>query len=841
MGLQQLHHAQIKHLGIKPSNILITRDSVGRASAAKILDAGLLRVAEQRARALYRAPEQFAGEEVTLAADVFSMGVVAYELLTRRHPFAGPSGRVEGETLARNIATVVPVNISELNRYVPDAIALVIHKTLAKEPADRPSSEEVVRMMDSASLYSKQWLAVSGEVDKARDLHERVTCKTRRASWPRSEEGLGFPQIVELRSRIRELALRTSVLERQAEDIAAAEEAINSGRRREAWWRLELLRARQECDPYRQSTHRAELERLQNELRNAHENESKWLERVSELLNSGRFEEAASKCGQIGKSVRPTKAVLARELECRAFRYRPVITKTQLALEADTQEERTSYAAAALSEIHATPNALAECFQLLEARSGLIDELRFELATHHDAGDIVAELDVMETLLTIAPDEKLAEQQRALQTVVQRQLTEQRLAIWLETIQRVVGVGDWTRARALIGSAATEFQDNPKLAELHRLRTSEFEAKPQASVIASPVAQASEPKPPTIAKADPEPAAQPAVSHTSAKPAARPAARTRRSHPRSRTLIGIGAGAIALMLFASVGIPAGKVNVTFDDVPDGATLMVDGRLVDDDSAVLTPGTHRWALTGPGFETSFSEFDVGRKPTRVAVWRHGSKVVRPAVAPPVDTTPVQVFGSIMVVTPGQDDVAVIVDKKTMGHTLNGEFVIDSLKPGAHTIAVKAEGRLCLDEPGPRRLTVEGDAQRTDTFALRPWPRLVVNSDAPNATFTVNGGDSDSHRVGQEVPLEPGKHRYTVRAATHHDSTAEVVLKCAENRTVACRSVRLLWPRSRRARAPRRSQPMPAGKRTASSRRSAGRKPRATASMMMARRSAGTASR
>ncbi len=150
-GIHQIHQKQIKHLDIKPSNIFITRYPNGGLLGAKILDFGLAahgRISSIRGTPHYMSPEQVAGEELTEASDVFSMGVVAYELLTRQHPFSDTDALDQPDVLARNIREAIPQYIKELNPHVPDSVAWVVHKTLAKDPDERPNSEQVHELIN---------------------------------------------------------------------------------------------------------------------------------------------------------------------------------------------------------------------------------------------------------------------------------------------------------------------------------------------------------------------------------------------------------------------------------------------------------------------------------------------------------------------------------------------------------------------------------------------------------------------------------------------------------------------------------------------------------------------
>ena len=136
-GLQAAHERGLIHRDIKPSNIFVLDDD-----SVKVIDFGVAHMAETgqsvgiKGTLLYMAPEQLQMKPATPASDVYSLGVVCYETLTRRRPFEGG-----GEAaIANAILRVVPPPVSDLNPAVSQTLSRVIHKALAKQPWNRYSS-----------------------------------------------------------------------------------------------------------------------------------------------------------------------------------------------------------------------------------------------------------------------------------------------------------------------------------------------------------------------------------------------------------------------------------------------------------------------------------------------------------------------------------------------------------------------------------------------------------------------------------------------------------------------------------------------------------------------------
>jgi tRNA A-37 threonylcarbamoyl transferase component Bud32 len=155
-GLRFAHDAQIIHRDLKPENVLVSRDG-----SVKITDFGISRSlvpargdtlgtdADRLVGTLHSmSPEQSLGMEVDTRTDLFSLGIMAFEIVTGRSPF---EGRTVEETL-RNIRERTPPPLRELVPEVPVELSELVTRLLAKNREARPSGAlEVERILTAAS------------------------------------------------------------------------------------------------------------------------------------------------------------------------------------------------------------------------------------------------------------------------------------------------------------------------------------------------------------------------------------------------------------------------------------------------------------------------------------------------------------------------------------------------------------------------------------------------------------------------------------------------------------------------------------------------------------------
>lgn len=164
-GLQEAHRAGVVHRDIKPSNIAI--DNSGRV---RILDFGLAKVQSDESITRsgstvgtysYMSPEQVRGKDIDHRSDIFSFGVVLYELITSKKPFTGS----DDASILHSITHDEPEPLVRFKSGVPEHLQRIVDKLLQKDPSLRyHSAADILADLKGASLVKRKatnWKAVS--------------------------------------------------------------------------------------------------------------------------------------------------------------------------------------------------------------------------------------------------------------------------------------------------------------------------------------------------------------------------------------------------------------------------------------------------------------------------------------------------------------------------------------------------------------------------------------------------------------------------------------------------------------------------------------------------------
>ena len=158
-ALAYAHRQGVVHRDIKPDNILL--DASGQVL---VTDFGIAKAAHDATPAQlttegmvvgtpqYMSPEQATGERADGRSDIYGLGIVLYQMLAGAPPFDGESA----QQILMKQATAEPVAIRQARKDVPEALAVVLHRMLAKDPAERyhtaeDTSQAIVQALPSAA------------------------------------------------------------------------------------------------------------------------------------------------------------------------------------------------------------------------------------------------------------------------------------------------------------------------------------------------------------------------------------------------------------------------------------------------------------------------------------------------------------------------------------------------------------------------------------------------------------------------------------------------------------------------------------------------------------------
>lgn len=155
-GLRYAHGMDVIHRDIKPQNVLIDKHEVARLS-----DFGIAKMVSQHSITMtgvtvgtpeYMSPEQAAGQELTASSDIYSLGILIYEMLTKNPPFVANNP----VAVAYKQVHELPVPPSVKRTDIPKRMELIVLKALKKNPKERYQQiDEMLEHLDSVDVSER--------------------------------------------------------------------------------------------------------------------------------------------------------------------------------------------------------------------------------------------------------------------------------------------------------------------------------------------------------------------------------------------------------------------------------------------------------------------------------------------------------------------------------------------------------------------------------------------------------------------------------------------------------------------------------------------------------------
>ena len=320
VALEHAHLHGIVHRDIKPQNLMITSDGV-----LKVLDFGIA-----RARMLpsltqsgfvgspyYISPEQAMGEDVDIRSDIYSSGVVLYEMLSGRVPYDAAS---PWSIISQHIASE-PSRIEFRENEIPESSETLLNRMIAKRPEDRFQTPTALRQAIDCVFEGRplpefldiQSLAIPDAAATAEGLYQRALQAIEEEDWQRAVDLLN--QVIKLDPGRTEASERLAYAGRQARLAAlyaAARRAMEGGRWQEA---LDELSEVLSVEPhYRDVVDLLERARMAHEHEDVAQAVSDLYEQGAGHIESAEWQEAARclrQVQQLSPGYKQTQSLLA--------------------------------------------------------------------------------------------------------------------------------------------------------------------------------------------------------------------------------------------------------------------------------------------------------------------------------------------------------------------------------------------------------------------------------------------------------------------------------------------------------------------------------------------------
>ena len=293
-GVGAAHQQGIVHRDLKPLNVIL-QDGLPFSDGLKILDFGLAKIKSGdvfgsfvlaqttglMGSPYYMAPEQWSEEEPDARADIYSMGIMLYQMLAGQVPFRGPSVPV----IMKKHMFDLPPTFASLGADVAPGVDVIVRRCLEKDPANRPATvEELIQDLRHAIGPSETSRSRAQTLTTAPPARRRTRAKEKATQTDPAVRASGSRRARTVKESFDEEVIRKQAEQERllAEAKARAEEEARMREEHERLLAVERERAEQEARK------RAELEHKLNEERSRAEAERLRHEELARRLEAER-------------------------------------------------------------------------------------------------------------------------------------------------------------------------------------------------------------------------------------------------------------------------------------------------------------------------------------------------------------------------------------------------------------------------------------------------------------------------------------------------------------------------------------------------------------------------
>ncbi|MGD0966577.1 MAG: protein kinase, partial [Candidatus Acidiferrales bacterium] len=288
------HKRGIIHRDIKPGNVMVNKESVVKVvdfGIARVLDTSKTQTGMLIGTFAYMSPEQFQGEHADERSDIWSFGVLLYELLCYQRPFVSENAA----SLMNIIISQEPRPLSERFPDCPPAMEIIISKILQKLPQDRFQSMEDLRLELEPVYKELQARSIAELIDHSRQLIEKGEFAQARELLKESLKGdpgnsQARPLLEKVNAELKRLLIRPKVQQHVDKGRVLLEEGRIQEARAEVENALQLDSTFGQAKELEKQIHR-ELDRIQAV--------AEWLRDSQQRLAEGMPDEAEELLGKV--------------------------------------------------------------------------------------------------------------------------------------------------------------------------------------------------------------------------------------------------------------------------------------------------------------------------------------------------------------------------------------------------------------------------------------------------------------------------------------------------------------------------------------------------------------